>query len=415
MAVIEVPDIGVKKGNQIHSMRDMMVKAQGALKLIGNGCGIKKGNNIYVLSSGSIGDNGWVCQQKFINDYIDGEIDHSAFSTFEGEFNDVKLHGDKILLSHNGGFVEYNARTKQVTKQFKPTGIHPTVSSLAPGSYPFFAWFTVDKDFNVDYFYYYYGKMNPDVIADCYRNYTFNKYDNNTNSCTILYDNKDTGGSGNNNPASKHDICYYMIPFPAKEGNYILWSQNADSSWSSPISGVNGTKAEIVINLSKFETTSAEVLPFAGWADFMDKGLTLNASEHIFVGVNGDHYTYNTGDVDSEGRPIYSTIENRLSYFVTKNKTQLSIDRNNYNKYSYIMTDPNLQKPASILIEREDPTPRFIVVNTTGYVGLVDHQGKLIKRLSAFPESVKKAGYDRETKRLAGLTKTKCYYTTLNI
>lgn len=407
MAVIEVPDIGVKKGNQIYSMRDMMVKAQGALKSFGNGCGIKKGDNIYILNSGSLGGNGWVCQQKFINDYIDGEVDSSVFSTFEGEFNDVKLHGNKILLSHNGGFVEYNAETKQVTKQFRPTGVHSPIPNIDPKSYTYFAWFTVDKDFNVSYFHYYYGKS-----GDSYRNYTFNRYNVSTNSCTILYDNADNGKpTAAENPATRHDICYYMIPFKAKEGDFILWSQNADSMWSaSPaFTGVNGAKSQVVLNLSKFGTTSIDVGKFAGWADYMSEGITLDVSEHITVCTNGSQYKYDNP------AGIERTIENRLSYFVTRNKAQLSTDRNNYDKYSYAMTDPNLQKPASILIEREDPTPRFIVVDKSGYTGLVDHQGKLIKRLVTFPEAVKKGGYDRDTKRLAGLTKTKCYYTTLNI
>lgn len=407
MAIIEVPDIGVKKGNQIYSMRDMMVKAQGALKSFGNGCGIKRGDNIYILNSGSIGGNGWVCQQKFINDYIDGEVDSSIFSTFEGEFNDVKLHGDKILLSHNGGFVEYNARTQQVTKEFRPTGTRTPID-YEPTRAPHFSWFVVDKNFNVAYFYYYYGgntigqEGSPSYSKTNWRNYTFNKYNPDTNSCTILYDNKD---------ASNHDICYYMIPFIAKEGDFILWSQNADTSWyaSLPgITGVNGTMREVVLNLSKFGSTSIDVKMFAGWADYMDMGITLDVSEHMIICTNGNQYTWGpTGDK--------KTAENRVSYFITKNKAQLSIDRNNYDKYSYAMTDPNLQKPASILIEREDPTPRFIVVDKSGYTGLVDHQGKLIKRLVTFPDAVKKGGYDRETKRLAGLTKTKCYYTTLNI
>lgn len=404
MAIIEVPDIGVKKGNQIYSMRDMMVKAQGALKSFGDGCGVKKGDNIYVIRSGSLAGYDNVCQLKFVNDYIDGEIDSSIFSTFEGEFNDVKLHGNKILLSHNGGFVEYNAETKQVTKQFRPTGVHSTISNIDPKSYTYFAWFTVDKDFNVNYFHYYYGRS-----GNSYRNYTFNKYNASTNSCTILYDNADNGlSSSKDNPATRHDICYYMIPFITKEGDYILWSQNADNDWLHSVTGVNGTDSRICLNLSKFGTTSIDVKPFAGWADFMDVGLTLNSSEHIMVCTNGNQYKYGpTGN--------QKTIENRLSYFVTKSKAQLSIDRSNYDKYSYAMAEPNLQTPASILIEREDPTPRFIVVDKTGYAGLVDHQGKLIKRLLAFPEPVKRAGYDRETKRLAGLTKTKCYYTTLVI
>lgn len=69
MAIIEVPDIGVKKGNQIYSMRDMMVKAQGALKSFGNGCGIKKGDNIYVLKGedAHIGNISYVCQQQLVS------------------------------------------------------------------------------------------------------------------------------------------------------------------------------------------------------------------------------------------------------------------------------------------------------------------------------------------------------------
>lgn len=68
MAVIEVPDIGVKKGNQIYSMRDMMIKAQGALKSFGDGCGVKKGDNIYILKGGaSLGDISYVCQQQVVS------------------------------------------------------------------------------------------------------------------------------------------------------------------------------------------------------------------------------------------------------------------------------------------------------------------------------------------------------------
>lgn len=68
MAIIEVSDIGVKKGNQIYSMKGMMVKAQGALKPFVDGCGIKKGNNIYVLKGEvSIGNISYVCQQQLVS------------------------------------------------------------------------------------------------------------------------------------------------------------------------------------------------------------------------------------------------------------------------------------------------------------------------------------------------------------
>lgn len=400
MAIIEVPDIGVKKGNQIYSMRDMMVKAQGALKSFGDGCGVKKGNNIYVIRSGSLAGYDNVCQLKFVNDYIDGEIDSSIFSTFEGEFNDVKLHGNKILLSHNGGFVEYNAETKQVTKQFRPTGVHPTVSNPLPNSYNYFAWFSVDKNFNVDHFYYYYGKTAEGQDVRGWRNYTFNKYNPSDNSCTIIFDNNDSGGSST---ASIHDICYYMVPFHAKEGDFVLWTQNAEDSWRiSKTPAFLPSLTQATQNLSKFGTTSIDIRPFAAWGDFMDDGRKIDISEHMFV-------------VTNRGRANSGTWRSRIPYFVTKNKAQHSIDRDNYNKYGPDMIDLHLQKPAAIMIEREDPTPRFIVVNEDGYVGLVDNQGRLIKRLLAFPEPVKMAGYDRETKRLAGLTKTKCYYTTLVI
>lgn len=407
MAIIEVPDIGVKKGNQIYSMRDMVVKAQGALKSFGDGCGVKKGDNIYVIRSGSLAGYDNVCQLKFVNDYIDGEIDSSIFSTFEGEFNDVKLHGNKILLSHNGGFVEYNAETKQVTKQFRPTGVHPTVSNPSSNSITQFAWFNVNENFEVDYFYYYYGRNSSG-----WRNYTFNKYNTSDNSTTIIFDNNDSGG---NTAAGMHDICSYMVPFIAREGDFVLWSQNAESGWYVSESGLNPAETEATQNLSKFGTTSIDIRQFAGWGDFMDYAWKIDISDHIFVVTNRHQYDHPTGEVDSTGNEITVSIENRLSYFVTKNKTQHSTDRKNYNKYSYVMTHPNLQKPRAIMIEREDPTPRFIVVNEDGYAGLVDNQGRLIKRLLAFPEPIKMAGYDKETNRLAGLTKTKCYYTTLVI